>query len=289
MGAYSVNGEQINAVFQMQTITPLSAAYDLEGNAIFPTTPMRLKVMTYNCGQWYYGDGDNVPANKDAEYLALQSGMIKRNNPDVLLIQEYWVMFSKLGRTAMSMLEQFFPFIYPYGGDSGYYGHCICSKYPISDYTEHTYTDNNNRYYDSCTITVVDTPITFVNTHLDLTQAKRDTEIAELIAFLESQTMFVAGGDYNTGITPSSANTESTEYIKNVKPFIDAGFHTANFGAFGFLLTCVDRTNETHYYLDNIYTSGNITIVSADVDETKLNDGINDPIDHMPLIAVIEL
>ena len=284
MGVYGVNGEQINAVFGEKAILPLSAAYDLDGNAIFPTTPKRLKVMTYNCGEWYYGGGDNVPADKDSEYFALQSGMIERNNPDVLLIQEYWVMFSKLGRTAMSMLEQFFPFIYPYGGDSGYYGHCICSKYPISDYTVHTYTDNNNRYYDSCTITVIDTPITFVNTHLDTNSTKRQTELGELITYLQSLDTFVCAGDFNT---LQCLDTSGEDYTTIITPLLNAGFHLANCSNFGFLVTYVDGGYTG--CLDNIVTSANITILTAEVDTTKLSDNLGERPDHLPLFSVVEI
>lgn len=265
----------------------LSAAYKKDGTQVFPDEPTTIKVMSYNVGEWYYGAGDNVPASKDELYYALQNGMIENNDPDVLMIQEYWTQFSKLPRTALSMLEQYFPYIHEQGGASGYYGHCVCSKYPISNYVVRTYADNNQRYYDSCTITINETPITFVNTHLDLTQAKRDLEIAQLIGFLTTQTRFVLCGDFNTGIRIESANTNSEAYINNVKPFIDQGYHTANFGDFGFLLTCVDRNNGTYYYLDNIYTSSNIEIDNAYVDYTKMNDLIEDPIDHMPIIATV--
>lgn len=285
---YNVGGNPIQSAYGKNG-QPLSAAYSTGGLPVFPGGQIALKVMSYNVGEWYYGDGDNVPADKDALYYALQSGMIEQNDPDVLVIQEYWKTFSKTGRTALSMLQQYFPYIHEQGGASGYYGRCICSKYPISNYIIRTYTDNNQRYYDSCTVTVNGIQITVVNTHLDLTQAKRDLEIQELLTYLRTQPRVVACGDYNTGITPNSANVSSTEYINNVKPFVDAGFHTANFGDFGFLLTCVDRNNGTHYYLDNIYTSGNIVVSDAYVDDTKMTDLIEDPIDHMPLIADIEL
>lgn len=288
MSVYNKSGEPLLSVYS-KSGDALARAYNASGNQIYPNGPISLRIMSYNVGEWYYGDGDNVPADKDELYYALQNGMIQRNDPDVLCIQEYWKIFSKTGRTALSMLQQYFPYIHEEGGASGYYGHCVCSKYPISNYTVRKYTDNNQRYYDSCTVTVNGIPITIVNTHLDLTQAKRDLEIQELISYLRTQNRFVACGDYNTGITPTSANVESTAYINNVKPFIDAGFNTANFGNFGFLLTCVDRNNQTHYYLDNIYTSGNISVSDAYVDDTKLSDLIDDPIDHMPLVADIEL
>ena len=290
MSIYSKNGQSINSAYLKNGQT-INAAFSVSGNSVFPDGNITLKVMTYNVGQWYIGGGDNVPADKDSSYYALQNGMIEQNNPDVLVIQEYWKIFSKTGRTALSMLQQHFPYIHEQGGNSGYYGRCICSKYPISNYTVRTYTDNNQRYYDSCTISVKGTPITIVNTHLDLTQAKRNTEIQELIAYLQTQTRFIACGDYNTGITQTSASDESTDYSNNVKPFIDELFNTANFGSFGFFVTCNDGIDGegTNWYLDNAYTSSNIAINNVQVDTTKLNDLINEKVDHMPLIAQLTI
>ena len=285
---YNKNGSLLNEAFSIAGQL-LTSAFNVSGLQVYPDS-VTIKVMSYNVGEWYYGAGDNVPSDKDAEYYALQNGMIEANDPDVLCIQEYWKIFSKAGRTAKSMLEQYFPYIIEQGGDSGYYGHCICSKYPISNYVQRHYTDNNQRYYDSCTITISGIPVTFINTHLDVrSQENRTAEIGELLAFMATQTRVILCGDFNTGIGTATANTESTPYVNNVKPFIDAGYHSANFSDFGFMVTCIDRLTDVPYYLDNIYTSSNITIDNAEVDETKLNDLINDPIDHMPLIATLTI
>lgn len=264
----------------------LSVAYSKDGAKVYPA----LKVMSYNVGQWYVGGGDNVPAAKDAEYYALQNGMLLRDDPDILCIQEYWKVFSKTGRTAKSMLEQYFPYIHEQGGDSGYFGRCVCSKYPITDYTVRLYTGESDRYFDSCAVTVHGTPITVVNTHLGLTQAARDAEIAELIAFLKAQTRFLCCGDFNTVIVyddPASATPTSQEYIDNVKPFIDEGFHSANFTEFGFLCTQVKNGGARKLCLDTCYTSANIEITAAYTDNTKMNDGIADEVDHLPILAEV--
>lgn len=264
----------------------LSVAYSKDGAKVYPA----LRVMSYNVGQWYVGGGDNVPAAKDAEYYALQNGMLLRDDPDILCIQEYWKVISKTGRTAKSMLEQYFPYIHEQGGDSGYFGRCVCSKYPITDYTVRLYTGESDRYFDSCTVTVHGTPITVVNTHLGLTQAARDAEIAELIAFLKAQKRFLCCGDFNTVIVyddPASATPTSQEYIDNVKPFIDEGFHSANFTEFGFLCTQVKNGGARKLCLDTCYTSANIEITAAYTDNTKLNDGIADEVDHLPILAEV--
>lgn len=289
MAIYNKNGQVLSNVYNVNG-QEQPKAYDINGAEIFSNEPSNIKVMTYNVGGWYIGSGTNVPADKDEQYYNLQRGMIVNNDPDILILQEYWTTFSQAGRSALTMLKDLFPYVKTVKGTDQWYGHAICSKYPLTGYTEHIYSNSAKRYYDSCTITVGATSITVLNTHLDVqSQSARTEQINQLIPFLEQKQRFIIGGDFNAMITDSTANTSSTPYIENVKPFVDAGFNTANFGSFGFLLTCVDRTNGTHYYLDNIYTSSNLTITDAYVDDTKLNDLIDDPIDHMPLIATIEL
>lgn len=286
MSIFNIDGDSIPSAYGKNGVR-ISQAYDIDGNELLQQS-VGLKVMTYNVGGWYIGSGRNVPAAKKDQYLALQTGMIENNDPDVLVIQEYLANFSDDGTSALSILQELFPYVHAKVSGT-YFGRAICSKYPITNYVERTFTAESSRYFDSCTITVNNFPIAFVNTHLGLTQANRDSEIVQLIQYLNTLNTFVACGDYNTGITDADLTTSSTAYINNVKPFIDAGFHTANFGQFGFMLTCVDRTNGTHYYLDNEYTSSNIEILNAYVDETKLTDLIDDPIDHMPLIAELSI
>lgn len=281
---YDLNGQQIMSVYA-KSGARIFQAYDINGVELLKAN---IRVMSYNVGQWYIGGGDNIPADKDSAYFALQSGMIEQDDPDILCLQEYWKVFSKLGRTAKSMLKQYFPYIHEQGGNSGYFGRCICSKYPISNYTVHTYSNDSNRYYDSCTVLVGSVPITVINTHLDtFSQDKRNAEIVELINYIKTQPRFIACGDFNTAITDATANTESNLYIKNVKPFIDEGFHTANFGDFGFKVTGNDGVDGagTNWYTDNVITSRDIEVISASVDTTKLTDDIHDKVDHMPFIA----
>lgn len=281
---YDKNGDQLLSVCGANG-QPLNSAYNISGEQIFPDG-IRLKVMTYNVGQWYYGSGDNVPAAKDADYYALQNGMIQRNNPDVLCIQEYWKQFSKLPRTAISMLEQYFPYIHEQGGNSGYFGRCICSKYPISNYTVRTYSDNPQRYYDSCTVTVNGVPITFTNTHLDVNSADtRDLEIAQLIAYLQTQSLFVACGDYNTAIMTDDKTEDA--WKRSIKPYLDAGFHVANCDDEFYYTSSNIPDGTWNGCLDNIITSPNIAILSAEVDETKRYDDLPERIDHMPFVVEV--
>ena len=283
MAIYDVNGALLINAYDVNG-NSLQSAYDVNGNQIFSAAPLPLKIMTYNVGGWYTGSGGNVPTEKKSEYLALHTGMIEDNDPDVLVIQEYLANFSADGTSAKTLLESLFPYVHTKTSGT-YYGRAVCSKYPISDYTERTYTAESNRYFDSCIITVSGVPITIVDTHLGLTQANRDSEIAQLIPFLQSWDRVICCGDYNTGII----NSSSTEmYQSNIVPFINAGFNLANCNGDTFLVTYSNEPTSTGTScLDNIITSQSVAIDNVYVDTTKLTDNIEDKVDHMPLIAEV--
>lgn len=272
--AYRINGESV------------SSAYDISGEQVFSTAYPLLKVMTYNVGQWYIGGADNVPADKDAAYYALQNSMIQNANADVLFINEYWKVMSKTGRTALSMLQQYFPYIHEQGGNSGYFGRCICSKYPITQYTVRNYSNEASRYYDSCVISADGVEITLVVTHL-ATDSKRNTQITELISFLSGLNRFICAGDFNPLTISNGTTTEAEDYTNIIVPLLNAGFHCANCSTYDFMYTYNDNT--WNGCLDNIVTSSNIQIGSAYVDTTKLTDSIVDKVDHMPLIAELSI
>ena len=269
--------------------TALDGAYDLPGNLIFPST---IKVMAYNVGQWYLGNHDNVPADKDAEYYALQNGMIASQDADILLLEEYTLQFSKTGRTALSMLQQYYPYIQERGGSnpaspSSAYS-CICSKYPITNYAHHTFNDNSGLYYDTCTITINGIAIFVVVTHLYWEvsgSSTRASEVQEILSAVSGKTRFIVGGDFNTF---DFSSTSSTDYTAVIKPFVDEGYNIANGGEFGYLKTYSENTTmDGSLSLDNIIT--NMDIEDAYTDTTKTTDSIVEKIDHLPLIAIIQL
>jgi endonuclease/exonuclease/phosphatase family metal-dependent hydrolase len=267
----------------------LQYAYDKDRTVVYSAESPVLKVMSYNVGQWYIGGGDNVPSAKDAGYYALQNGMIERADADILCINEYWDTFSKTGRTALSMLSQYYPYIQTQGGASGYYGRAICSKYPLTDYAHHSYANESARYYDSVTMMLNSIPITVVVTHL-ATDSKRIAQITELINYLKQLDRFICCGDYNTLTIRGAVTTEAQDYTDIIVPLLAEGFHLANCADEGFLITYSDSPTGTYVgCLDNIVTSENISVLLASVDETKLTDSITDRVDHMPLMATVQL
>lgn len=281
-----INGNIISTVYAVGG-SLIASAFDMSGEQIFPDY-MTLKVMSYNVGGWYIGSGTNVPADKKAFFYELQTGIIENNDPDVLIIQEYLANFSADGTSALTMLQEFFPYVHTKVSGT-YFGRAICSKYPITNYVERTFTQEPQRYFDSCIVTIGNVPVHFVNTHLGLTQENRTVEIQQLITFLNTLDTVVIGGDFNTGITV--AGTDTQDYIDNVKPFVDAGYNTANFQNIenGFKVTYIDGTYSG--MLDDIYTSSNISINDVYVDTTKENEiaTIGTKLDHMPIIATLQI
>lgn len=289
MSIYNKSGSEMFHAYN-KSGNELQYSYDINGSVIFQ--PQSLKVMQYNVGSWYDGSHDNVPSAKDSDYYALQNGMIMQIDADIMCLEEYTQQFSKAGRTAKSLLEQYYPYIHEQGGDSATStsGRCVCSKYPISNYQTHQFTNTGSpRYYDSCTITVHDIPITVVVTHLNYASSgntSRVAQLTELISFLQTQERFIACGDYNTLIQDATG----TDYTDMIVPMLNAGFHLANCSEEGFLTTYSDQPTGTWTgCLDNIVTSANIDILSASVDTTKLSDGLTEKTDHMPLIATVQL
>lgn len=286
MPVYDGLGNELVAVYDGYG-NEIGYAYDGYGNLIFQKAPVELKVMQYNAGNWYIGSGTNVPAEKDAEYYALQNAMIQNANADILCINEYWDVFSKSGRTSLSLLEQYYPYIEARNGDTQYYGHAICSKYPIESYVTNAYSTDSRRYYDKAIINVNGKRINMICTHLfPSSHTLREVEAKELFDYAEALDNFIICGDFNIPVT----SITDSEYIAEYKQFVDTGCHLANGGNFGFMVTSSDEPDGTWTgCIDNIITSPSINMLNAYVDTTKLTDAIADRVDHMPLIAEIEL
>lgn len=289
MAIYDKDGLELGMAFAPSG-AELPSAFDADGVQVY-TNIHNLKVMTYNVGSWYDGLHDNVPAEKDADYYALQKGIITRHNPDILFMNEYVQQFSKAGRTALSFLQECgFTYIHEQGGATTTVtnGRCIASKYPLSNYTVRNFNDGSTYYYDTCTVTVGGVPISLMVTHLHWNdRSKRESELSTIMGVLSGFTRFIFAGDFNT---TDCYDTTGLDYTAIIAPLINAGYNVANCGEFGFITTYYDQPTHGDYtgVLDNIVTSANIEITSVTRDETKLNDGLEDHIDHLPLIATLE-
>ena len=297
MAVYDINGNALSQVYGIDG-SPLLKAYAVDGTEIFPDEPpqpTQLRVMTYNVGQWYIGSGDNVPSNLDSAFYALQNGIIQRNDPDILFIEEYSKQFSKTGRTALSILQQYFPYIHEQDGTGsyGYYlNRCICSKHPIGSYVVRTYSNDVNRYYDSCVVTVDGVQITLVVTHFDaFDSSKRIVQATELFNFVKTiNGGFIIGGDFNNSLKDPFSEENAAIYNQ----FLNYGCNIANAGNFGIFKTACGNTDweNSSSAIDNIICSSGITITDVWTDLTKITNAdvlAAGKIDHIPLIAEMEL
>lgn len=288
MSIYNLSGSALYKCYDLQP-QEKQTAYDLTGNVVFSEPSSGIVVMEYNVGEWYIGDGHIVPAEKDEEYYALQNGMIASANPDIMLICENRQNFSEAGRTTLSMLSQYFPYIQQQG-NSGYMSRAICSKYPFTNYTTHNFGDGESNYYDSCTMTIDGKTVTVIVTHLKYSGGSQATKLAQfatLMNYLATLDSFICGGDFNQ---LSCKDSSGSDYTDMIVPMLQAGYNVANCGDLGFFITYSNMPVDSwDGCLDNIVTSSDISIVSAHSDNTKLTDNIQDKCDHMPLVAVIEL
>lgn len=287
MSVYNKDGELVSTLYNKAGSSILSA-YDIEGNPVFGAANIR--VMSYNVGGWYLGNGGNVPANEKDFFYSLQTGIIEDNDPDVLVIQEYLANFSADGTSAKTMLESLFPYVHVKTSGT-YYGRAVCSKYPISNYVERTYTQEPNRYFDSCTITVNGVGITFVDTHLGLTRANRAPEAIQLCNYVKTVSgPYVICGDFNSPLYDPFSEGNKEVY----DGFLAEDCTLANGGAFGILDTACNSADWANdkFAIDNIIVSSAGTIEDVWTDLTKTTDSTflaDGKIDHIPLIAELAI
>lgn len=265
------------------------------------TSPYRLRVMTYNVGGWYMGEGEqNVPAEKVDEYRTLQRTILSNQKPDVVGIQEYWYYFDQDNTIpAKDIISPYFSDIYTFDVHSIHYGHAIASKaFPLEDrahfrfdvYVDHPSYGNTYYYgFERAYVNVNGKRICIINTWLDSNDIywdNRKAEVTQLLNYVATEPYFVLMGDFNVAC-PNGVN--DNHYKDFIKPFVDAGYKVCNNavrnGAFVQIPTYY-RRDGTYDALDQIITSSNITVENVFIDRTKLDDSITeDKIDHVPFIA----
>ena len=284
MPVYDAAGNQLSRVYDAAG-NQLSSAYDAAGNLVYSISGVNLKVMTYNVGGWYIGSGDNVPSNKDAQYYALQTAIIGGQDADILCLEEYWDAFSKAGRTALSLLEQYYPYIHTENGTNQYFGRAICSKYPITGYYTNAFANESARYFDRATINVNGLIVNVLVTHLGLTTANRQPQALQIFNYVQNYENVILCGDFNIPVT----STSDSEFVNCYQQFVNAGYYLGQGGDFGFTDTSQDPSTLEWFGIDQIITSENLRICSVYTDQTKLTDSIDERIDHIPFIANITL
>lgn len=284
---YTVQGQQINTPYSVNGV-PQDQVYDINGRPLLESGTM-LSLMTYNVGQWYIGNRDRVPTDKKTEYYSLQYDTFANNPVDVLFLQEYLNSWCVDDSPASDFLSPFFDH-QEITNPQGYVGHSICTaNIALSNYLSHNFTTNKGAYptFESAEIVVGGKTITIINTHNDYSLSYQVQEVTDLLDFLDGLNYFILAGDFNIDL--SVQETTGDQYQNSVQRFLDAGYHVGN---------CVVSWIPTYFgsasptggkYTDQIVTSSNIDIVSLRAYTAKLTDGIGDKIDHIPLIAELEI
>lgn len=285
MSVYGKSGGALSSVYAVDA-SAADRAFDVDGIEVFRRG---LKVCTYNVGGWYIGSGTNVPSDQDSAFYELQNGIISEINADILLIEEFWTTFSQSGRTALSLLSPYYSYIHTEDGNQKYTGRAICSKFPISSYTRHTFS-GETRYYDDAVISVLGKTIHFIVTHLHpSSQADRVAESTELCNYVKTLTgQFIIGGDFNNILqNPLSSSNEAI-----YRQFLDEGYTMANGGALGILDTACNSADWANdkFAIDNIIVSNGFAIDSIGTNTAKItSQAVLDigKIDHIPFYATI--
>lgn len=286
MAIYDKNGSPLSACYD-KTGSALTKAYNVNGEQIWTSAPTTIKVGTYNVGDWGWGSGLPPVADKET-YLALQNTLFSEIDVDICAMQEWSASFCSDGTQSSVITSQYFEYLQ----GSGVWA--IGSNIPFDDFNVMGYTtvgtSGDYARYEKAHFTIGGKNVCLLNVHFDTAQATQEAQSAEILSVAEQEEYCIICGDFNTVI----ASLTDTDYLTCVKPFIDAGFTDANCGDFGIFPTYYRTAspNPSDGYkpaTDHIIVSSNITILDAYVNTTKLTDDIEQKIDHVPLVAVLQI
>lgn len=250
----------------------------------------KLTVMSYNV-QWFSGRNANV---------VMQDAIIRKFNPDIIGLQElreYTPAANDVSITSgMDVWSTIFK-DYKYThlakeGNANYKGNA--SKFKMTDIVDKAFDVSNDeqRGYTKCYITINGKKICWINTHLSTTSSQADkiAQAHQIVELVENEPYFIVTGDFNTRHEP-----ELGEFNSIMKPFLDIGANTANFkAADNYIFTYCDGrdfSSGNKYPHDHIITSSNITIDKVFADDTKYMSMFMDsnPLDHVPLVAFLTI
>ena len=283
MAVYDKQGNQIDQPYDING-SVLAQCYDIDQN---PLLGKSLKVMTYNVGSWYY-NGIVTPSDKQDIYYHLQSSIFEAEDVDVVGIQEY---YSAIGSYSVpTMLGNYFSSLYTVDKTSSKAGRALASKYTLSETQEINFVHQNGevRSYLKAYIYVDGKKVCFITAHLAYPSTATAIEQSdELIAVASQDDYCIVTGDFNV----NANNSSSSGYLNIVQAWENAGFNSANCADFGFIPTHINSANPsgTWEILDHIFTTPNIDITNAYRNMTKINDDIGDIIDHVPVIAYLNI
>lgn len=284
LSIYYINGSVLTQPYNLSG-SPLSIAYNTDGNVIFPDGPISLRVMSYNVGAWT-AFGANATAENQETWYALQNSILSDEDSDLIGIQEYE---DAIGSYSVPlMIRQYLPYLFDVDRVSGKAGRAIASKHPMYNAREINFANQNGeiRSYLIGDVSIGGKTIKFITAHLALDKSTIALQIQELLSAVESFDYWIVTGDFNINFP----NVQSDGYSILIEPFLNEGYNVANGSDFGFIPTFSAKTPEQDTdwrYLDNIMCSSNIDITDVYVNRQKITDHAGYAIDHLPLVAEV--
>lgn len=276
MAVYQKDGTEVTEVYDVDGEL-LEQAYDIEGNELLDSTP-HFVIMTYNVQRF---GGIN-------SQQAMQNAIVALYKPDLIGLQE-------LGNSSMPTVGETMLVPYSYqdmGSQTNKTG--LASKIELEDVTDGIFTHQagEQRGYNKAYFTIRGKRICWLNTHLEYANASaRYGQMSELFTIAESEDYVILTGDFNS----YCLNTSDNDYINMFKQFVDAGYKLANNSAIsGFTKTWTDATSASTtadliQAFDSIIVSGNMDITSVVFDLTKFNYLNGSSIDHIPVVAHVQV
>lgn len=286
---YDINKNQYNYAFDIDGMS-LNQAYDLDKNPLLDTTPPvveSFKVMSYNVGSWTKF-GEKATTENQETWYTLQNSILSTEDTDLLGIQEY---YSKIGNyNVPTMLGQYYPYLFAVDWVSTKAGRAIASKYAMANAREVNFQNQTGeiRSYLIGDISIDGKTIKFITAHLALDEETVIKQIQELLHLVNNYEYWILTGDFNIEFTTA----ESVGYTNFVRPFLDAGYNVANASVFGFIPTFTTKKpgdDSSWASIDNILCSSNIDMKNVYTNKQKITEHADYQIDHLPLIAEMEL
>lgn len=276
---YGIDGKALTEAYGMNGIQ-INEAYDAPGNRIWnadaePESNL-LTVMTFNIGEMQGRNTNAVLSHildtYHADIIGLQE-VYKASLPNafdtVFADYRYRAFANQVNKTA------------------------IVSKLALDDATSGIFVSQTieQRGYNKTYINANGKRICWLNAHLETTQGgvAKANQAKELYDIARQETYFIITGDFNT----ICRSVSDTEYTTIMRQFLDLGCHSANCSEqFGFENTWSGDTSlssSNSYPCDHIITSHNLPIKQVVFDKYKTTITSSATIDHIPIIAYVEV
>ena len=237
-----------------------------------------LRVMTMNVGRYSWGRSPYYLTEEQYQkYYMNYRKFLGKYNCDILCLQENGeYMDIDHQHNSNNVL---YNALYPYSID---YGYTTSVKSRIKFNKSGNGLLSNNRWYSYCVININNRDIIILSAHLSVDDVtKRAQEMNDILNIIN---------DYNYAIIGMDSNIQA---FSEINVLTNAGLKAANGGYFGWIPTYYNDPADYNrdepigqpYYLDNIFTKGNIIINNINV----INEYNELTTDHLPVVTELTI